>query len=167
MSHWRKICGLHRILSARRHPVSRAYLMQELECSPATLKRVVASLQDDFGAPIVNVRGKGFFYQRTAVDRLELPGLWLTNEELHALALIDQLLEQIDPGLLDQPLAPVRERIAQMKALLPADGSGMALIDASTEPVFSTLLVDLAVAVTFSTICTVMVSPGCTPSVKP
>lgn len=118
MSHWNKVYELHRILSERTQPVSQATLLQELDCAPATLKRVLQTLRD-LSAPVDNVRGLGWRYGEDVRGRFELPGLWLSNEELHALALLDQLLDQIDPGLLRRPLAPVRARIRQMKALLP------------------------------------------------
>lgn len=125
MSRWDKVCQLHRLLDRRRQPLDRNTLCSELDCSPATLTRRIATLRDEFGAPIENLPGAGWRYGADVRGRFELPGLWLSDDELHALALLDQLLGQIGPELLGRALAPVRERIAQMKALLPDDGHGL------------------------------------------
>lgn len=97
MSRWDKVCQLHSLLDRRRQPLDRNTLCSELDCSPATLTRLIATLRNEFGAPIENLPGTGWHYGADVRDRFELPGLWLSDDELHALALLDQLLGQIGP----------------------------------------------------------------------
>jgi predicted DNA-binding transcriptional regulator YafY len=44
----------------------------------------------------------------------ELPGLWFNQGELLALVTIQQLLEQLEPGLLGAKLKPLKERLSQL-----------------------------------------------------
>ena len=48
MSKVERLYHLHNILSQRRTPISRQDLMERLECSQATLYRLVAELRDLF-----------------------------------------------------------------------------------------------------------------------
>ena len=100
---------LHRVLESRRHPASVDELMAELECSRSTLFRTIGMLRDHLGAPIVNAPGQGWSYDRGA-DRFELPGLWFRRDELEALLVMDELLSRVQPGLLEDLIAPVRSR---------------------------------------------------------
>lgn len=109
----------HRILSARRTPIPFEELRQKLECSTATLKRVLDQLQDDFGAPLIRARGQGVFYERGAAPAFELPGFWLSAGELTALLVFENLLQGTAPGLLSEQLAPIRDKA---RTLLKAEG---------------------------------------------
>lgn len=109
----------HRILSARRTPIPFEELRQKLECSTATLKRVLDQLQDDFAAPLIRARGQGVFYERGAAPAFELPGFWLSAGELTALLVFENLLQGTAPGLLSEQLAPIRDKA---RALLKAEG---------------------------------------------
>lgn len=109
----------HRILSARRTPIPFEELRQKLECSTATLKRVLDQLQDEFAAPLIRARGQGVFYERGAAPAFELPGFWLSAGELTALLVFENLLQGTAPGLLSEQLAPIRDKA---RALLKAEG---------------------------------------------
>jgi proteasome accessory factor C len=113
MEAFSKLVKLHQILRARRGPISVYSLQDRLECSRPTLYRVMGRLRDDLGAPIVNVRGEGYRYDRSNGD-FELPGLWLNAEELHALLTMDALLQQIQPGVLKDVVGPIRERVEKL-----------------------------------------------------
>jgi len=85
-----------------------------MECSPATLKRLIAYMRDILGAPIVNSRGQGYFYDPDIA--FELPGLWFNAEELHALLSMRRLLEHTGPGVLKTVMAPAEKRIDHLLA---------------------------------------------------
>ncbi|MDP2432359.1 MAG: YafY family protein [Pseudomonadota bacterium] len=105
-----RIFRLHQLLATHRYPVSRARLEQELECSRATLTRILAEMRDLLGAPIAHdAEHGGYRYTQTS---FELPGLWFTPSELYALLAAQKLLEEAQPGLLD--LAPLRQRIEKL-----------------------------------------------------
>ncbi|MGB8715322.1 MAG: helix-turn-helix domain-containing protein, partial [Rhodanobacteraceae bacterium] len=79
MDRYQRILTLHRTLRNARYPVSAQQLMDELECSRATVYRDVAMLRDALGAPIVGGGDDhpGFAYDRNQIELYELPGLWL------------------------------------------------------------------------------------------
>lgn len=112
MKSFEHVYRLHRLLKSRRYPVPFERVMSELECSRATTKRVLAYLRDVLGAPIESSREpRGYRYTDAAY---ELPGFWFSAEELQALLSLQQLLATFQPGLLDDALDPLRERLNQI-----------------------------------------------------
>ncbi len=104
---------LHRLFQSRRTPVSLDDICAELECARATAKRYIARLRDLLGAPIENVRGKGYRYAPGA--RFELPGLWFRPEELAALIALLRLVDEVSAPLAEA-LAPVAEHVERLLA---------------------------------------------------
>ena len=83
MDRFHRYYYLHRILTSRRLPVSRAALERDLECSRATINRIIDELRN-IGAPIEYVRAQnGYRYAPGAA--FELPGIWFSPSELEAL----------------------------------------------------------------------------------
>ena len=126
MDRYERILTLHRTLKASRYPVPFARLKDELGCSRATLYRDIAFLRDALGAPIESGDGEeaAIRYAEREAERFELPGLWLTSDELAALLALNELLGRSDPGVLAGALAPFRARIER---LLSDHASGRAL----------------------------------------
>lgn len=126
MDRYERILTLHRLLKSAHYPVPLPRLMDELECSRATLYRDVAFLRDALGAPIESAGGEqaAFRYEVGEGDRFELPGLWLTSDELAALLALNELIGRSGPGVLAGALAPFKARI---ESLLSDQGSGKAL----------------------------------------
>ncbi|KFN49942.1 helix-turn-helix transcriptional regulator, partial [Arenimonas composti] len=116
MDRYERTLALHRILKSARYPVGLKRLMDELECSRATLYRDIAFLRDALGAPIESdpTGDGGFRYAADEADRFELPGLWLSSDELHALLATHQLLDRTGQGVLESALAPLRGRIEKL-----------------------------------------------------
>ncbi len=126
MDRYERILTLHRLLKSAHYPVALSRLMAELECSRATLYRDVAFLRDALGAPIESAGGEqaAFRYALGEGARFELPGLWLTSDELAALLALNELISRSGPGVLAGALAPFKARI---EGLLSDHGSGKAL----------------------------------------
>jgi predicted DNA-binding transcriptional regulator YafY len=126
MDRYERILTLHRLLKAARYPVPLPRLLNELECSRATLYRDVAFLRDALGAPIEGAGGEqaAFRYAVGEGERFELPGLWLTSDELAALLALNELISRSGPGVLAGVLAPFKSRI---EGLLADKASGKAL----------------------------------------
>ena len=115
MSRRERLYHLHDILRQRRTPVSRQQLMDELDCSQATLYRLIAELRDQLGAPLEqDADGRGYYYDRQLAGSFELPGLWISPEELQALLTARHVLGNVQPGLLEDELDGVQERINQL-----------------------------------------------------
>lgn len=116
MDHQGRIYALHDKLRRSRYPVASAQLCDLLDCTPATLRRVVQQMRDQFHAPIESRRhdGGGYWYAEDERERYELPGLWFSPAELLALTACLELLRKIEPGVLAPKLAPLRKRIAAL-----------------------------------------------------
>lgn len=97
--------------------MSFAALLQALEVSRATLKRDLDYMRDRFNAPIEYDRAaRGYrFGARRAGPRYELPGLWFSADEAHALLTMRQLLVELEPGLLGPHIEPM---LARLRAIL-------------------------------------------------
>ncbi len=104
-------------LLKERAPVPFAALLQALEVSRATLKRDLDYMRDRFNAPIEYDRAaRGYrFGARRAGPRYELPGLWFSADEAHALLTMRQLLVELEPGLLGPHIEPM---LARLRAIL-------------------------------------------------
>lgn len=110
-----RIYCLHRVLNHSRYSVPHAVLQERLECSRATVNRVIRHMRDCLGAPIEYDRGaEGYHYVPASEHPYELPGLWFNASELYALLTVQRLLSEIQPGLLDSHLTPLRERIERI-----------------------------------------------------
>ncbi|GAB4124119.1 MAG: YafY family protein [Sideroxydans sp.] len=127
MSQLERIYRLHRAIASRRHPVSRTTLERELECSRATVKRIIHELKLYFNAPIEYDRARnGYYYDTQDGQIFELPGVWFNEAELHALLATQQLLAQVQPGLLDGHLRPIKERVEKLLAAWQHDSQEIA-----------------------------------------
>lgn len=116
------------LLLRNRGCVSFEALLEELSVSPATLKRDLQYLRDRLGAPIVYDRaGNGYRFEAQASASAgaakavhhELPGMWFSERELHALLTMHQLMAGLDDdGVLARHLQPMMDRL---QGLLGAD----------------------------------------------
>ncbi|MFZ2234860.1 MAG: YafY family protein [Dokdonella sp.] len=118
MDRYERILTLHRILKNARYAVPMARLKEELACSRATLYRDIAFLRDSLYAPIESQENDSgetaVGYARDEADRFELPGMWLTSEELSALLVLNELMGRSEPGVLAGTLEPFRARIEKL-----------------------------------------------------
>lgn len=87
--------------------------LDDLEVSRATFKRDMEYLRSRMQVPIVWDREAGG-YRLEADDTDELPGLWFSAAEAHALLTMHHLLEQLDPGMLDPHLSPLSARLEKL-----------------------------------------------------
>jgi len=127
MDRFDRIFELNRILQSARHPVSRQRLQEELECSRATIKRIIEDMRLYLNAPIVYDRERnGYRYDQGEGAMYELPGLWFNASELHALLSAQQLLADVQPGLLDPHLKPLQRRIDDLLRLQRTGSQGLA-----------------------------------------
>lgn len=103
----------------RSHAVAFEDLRALLEVSRATLNRDLAYLRDRLGTPIVfdrDARGYRIDRARSASGgQIELPGMWFSAPEIHALLTMQHLLANLDPGgLLAQHIEPLVARLNQL-----------------------------------------------------
>jgi len=93
--------------------------LERLEVSRATIKRDLEYMRNRLHAPIVWDRDAGgyrFEHRQRGSAQYELPGLWFSAPEVHALLTMQQLLANLDTGGLLGP--HIRPLIARLNALL-------------------------------------------------
>lgn len=109
-----RLYRIHDILRNARRPVPMTRFMEELEASRNTITRDFQFLRDSLGAPLIyDQEHKGHHYDPDQ-PVFELPGFWLNASELYALLASEQLLEAVQPGLMQPHLAPLRDRIHEL-----------------------------------------------------
>ena len=111
-----RIYQIHQLLENRRF-VTKQELLERLEVSWATLKRDLTLMRDEFNAPIIYDRELGGYRFDNEEKRLgpqyELPGLWFSAEEIHALLTMQHLLSNLDSGgLLGPHIQPLLSKLA-------------------------------------------------------
>jgi predicted DNA-binding transcriptional regulator YafY len=90
-------------------PVER--FLRELEISLATFKRDLEYMRSRLNIPILWDREIGGYRFEQGAGVRELPGLWFSDPEIYALLTMQQLLENLEPGLLGPHVAPLLERL--------------------------------------------------------
>ena len=99
-----------------RNSVPVEVFLEELGVSVATFKRDLEYLRDRFQAPIVWDRMTRGYRFDTATGSgntasHELPGLWFSASEVHALLTMRHLLADLQPGLLESHIQPLLTRL--------------------------------------------------------
>jgi predicted DNA-binding transcriptional regulator YafY len=92
-------------------------LQAELEVSRATLMRDLQYLRERLDAPIVFDRlDNGYRFSGSARGRAhELPGLWFSDKEIHALLTMHQLIQGLEAeGVLGRHLQPLLDKLHGM-----------------------------------------------------
>ncbi len=114
MSQTDRLARIRRLLAERR-AISRQALLDTLEISPATLKRDLAFLRDNMNTPIVwdhELAGYRIDPTQTVGAQIELPGMWFSDKEIHALLTMQHLLANLDSGgILAPHIAPLIDRL--------------------------------------------------------
>lgn len=116
MGQTERIYRIERLLRHRRFVPLRAFL-DELEISKATFFRDLERLRSQYNATIEFDRDLGG-YRFVHAERCELPGLWFSAAEIHALLTCHHLLESLEPGLLSPHIEPLKQRL---QALLKSE----------------------------------------------
>lgn len=116
MDKFDRIYKLHNILRSRRTPIPLGELTERLSCSRPTAFRTLSLLRDRLDAPLVHLKEPNGYAYRIAPGQTtyELPGLWFSAGELQALIVFERLFESLEPGLLEEHLAPLAQRIREL-----------------------------------------------------
>lgn len=109
--------------------VSIETFLDDLGVSLATFKRDLEYMRERLHAPIMWDRDAGG-YRYTQPDPLAptfaLPGLWFNSGEVHALITMQQLLSNLEPGLLAGHIKPLQ---ARLNALLESQDHSAAEVE--------------------------------------
>lgn len=115
MDRTERLYRIQKLLRWRR-VVSTDQFLNELEISLSTFKRDLTYLQDRLNAPIeYDAEAKGYRFGTALCDPVhELPGVWFNADEIHALLTMQQLLQELQPGLLTPHVQPLLKRLYQL-----------------------------------------------------
>ncbi|TQV82465.1 WYL domain-containing transcriptional regulator [Exilibacterium tricleocarpae] len=126
MDKFDRIQQLHRLFKMHQRPVSLSTLAARMECTQRTVKRTIETMQNFLDAPIeYNRAGGGWQYVESPGALFELPGLWLTADELQSLTLLLNVLENLGNGLLNKELGFIDNQISRLLAARGIDPSAL------------------------------------------
>ena len=111
-----RIYIIDQMLSERR-VVTISQLLDRLEISLATLKRDLAMMRDRIQAPIIfDKELGGYRYEvNEKTPQFQLPGLWFSAGEIHALLTMHHMLSSLDTGgLLGPHIKPLLSRLTAL-----------------------------------------------------
>ena len=114
MTRLERFYRIHALLCHSRRPVPMRRFIEELGVTRNTITQDFRYLRDFFGAPIIYDRERNGHHYDPQAAEFELPGFWMNAGELHALLACQQLLENVQPGLLTDRLTPLRQRICKL-----------------------------------------------------
>lgn len=107
-----RVMELQKLLRNRRFPVALTVIREKLGCSERNARRLLGDLRDRFNAPVeYDYKRRGWIYRNDSTAVHELPGVWFSDAELYAFMVSQRLLTDLQPGMFEEYLAPIRERI--------------------------------------------------------
>lgn len=116
MNRVHKIATLHRLLMTNRQGVTMAQMTQAIQGSRHTVYRILAVLEKDFLVPVQVSGGPERLWScaRGDTEQLQLPGLWLSADQLFGLRLAERLVQHGGGGDLAERLGTVGPRMKKI-----------------------------------------------------
>ncbi|MFA1560390.1 helix-turn-helix transcriptional regulator [Aliivibrio fischeri] len=106
---------IHRLLSQSKYPVPKSKLLEALECSESTFKRILRKINDEFDASISYDRElKGYAYDSDS-HQLPLSYLNFTDKEWFALLTAEKLFTDLHTGSLNKELEGIKHVLQKTK----------------------------------------------------
>lgn len=93
-------------------PILLADIADYFSCSTRTIRRDIALLIDEAGAPFF-ISDNRVYRDKSSMQKMHIAGHWLTTDELHALLVLSNSLNQLQAGLLADQLEPFKAQIEQ------------------------------------------------------
>jgi len=110
------ITRLFNILKQSRYPVSKKQLEEKLECSTASVERYLQELRDTNMLNIIYDREyNGYKIEHDPEIDLELPSHLFTTQEVNALLLIEQIINDLEPGFLEDDTESLKQHLAVIR----------------------------------------------------
>lgn len=98
----------------RNRLLTKQAILEELEISEATFKRDLDKMRDFYHYHIDYDRFENAYKLMNPDDSYELPGLMFTQKELLALLSVQNMISELEPGLLGPRLMPLQERLSEI-----------------------------------------------------
>ncbi len=115
MENFDQIYALHVLIAKSNSVITKQTIIQELDCSAATVEQLIRDMRLHLNAPITfDSKTKSYSYDESLNPHFELPGLWFNASELYGLFASYQLLSEVGPGLLESHIAPIKEKLESL-----------------------------------------------------
>ncbi len=110
------VIQLYSLLKNARHPLSKQTLKETLECSDATVERYLETLRDTYLLNIeYNREFNGYKLEHDPDNEIELPSHLFTAQEVNAILLIEQIINDLDPSFLKEDTQAVKQHLSKIK----------------------------------------------------
>ena len=107
---------LYKGMFKRKRQLTKEEILSELEISEATFKRDLDKMRDFYNYNIVYDRFDNVYKLLNGEEAYELPGLMFSQKELLGLLTIQNMITELEPGLLGPKLQPLQERLSDLLA---------------------------------------------------
>ena len=122
MAKFESISQLYNILKQARYPVTKQQLCEKLECSVASIERYLTELRDTYSLNInYQPEYKGYVLTQDPETDIELPSHLFTTQEINALLLIEQIVNDLEPGFLADDTQAVKNHLAKIRRKMSGD----------------------------------------------
>ena len=115
----------YKAIFSRKRAISKQALLAELEISEATFKRDLDKMRDFYNYDIVYDRFDNTYKLQNEDQSYELPGLVFNQRELLALLTIQNMITELEPGLLGPKLQPLQERLTDLLSTQGLDSASL------------------------------------------
>jgi predicted DNA-binding transcriptional regulator YafY len=115
MNKTERIYRFHTLIKNLRYP-SLKRIMEELECSESTVNRLKQNLTDYYGAPLKYDAEKNGYYYDESERKIDLPGFWLSPDEIYALFVCIQVIEKSEEIGISSIISPLSSKIEEIIA---------------------------------------------------
>ncbi len=109
----------------RKRLITKQAFLEDFEISEATFKRDLDKMRDFYHYDIVYDRDENAYRLKNEDQAYELPGLVFTQKELLALLTIQNMITELEPGLLGPKLQPLQERLSDLLASQGLDSADL------------------------------------------
>ncbi len=116
MAKYESVNLLYKLLKQARYPLSKRNIQDKLECSAATVERYITELRDTYSQTVEYDREANGY--RLIIDQhsdIELPSHLFTTQEINALLLIEQIIDELEPGFLKDDTKAVKQHLAKIR----------------------------------------------------
>ena len=118
MAKFESVNLLFKLLKEAKYPLSKSQIQEKLECSAATVERYLTELRDTYGQRVLYIREYKGYQLESHSDDIELPSHLFSSQEINAILLINQLIDELEPGFLKDDMQSVKKHLNQIKGNL-------------------------------------------------
>lgn len=116
MAKFETINQLYSLLKNARYPLTKKQLQEKLECSAASVERYLTELRDTYSLEVEYQREyKGYVLAQDPENDIELPSHLFTTDEINAILLIEQIINDLEPGFLEGDTQVVKQHLAKIR----------------------------------------------------